>query len=83
MLSILRVNEISKEEISEDITCDNWIHYKYAPASSKDIQFIFLNYKHILSNHQRWFLFENLKHILIVQCNSIDVAVDMFKTFCT
>lgn len=53
------------------------------PTSCADIECSFSNYKHTLSNCQKRFFFENLKKILFVQYNSVNIAVDIFKSFYT
>jgi len=72
--NILKGEKISREELPEDLTCDDLIHYKFAPISSVDVECSFSKYKHILSDRRRRFLFENLKKVLIVQCNSDDIG---------
>jgi len=64
--NILRGEKISREELPEDLTCDDLIYYKFHPISSVDVERSFSKYKHIL--------FENLKKVLIVQCNSDDIG---------
>ncbi|XP_025408739.1 uncharacterized protein LOC112682378 [Sipha flava] len=71
--NILKAEKVSREELPEDLTCDDLIHYKFAPITSVDVERSFSKYKHILSDRRRKFLFENLKKILIVQCNSDDI----------
>ncbi|KAL4132751.1 hypothetical protein QTP88_009852 [Uroleucon formosanum] len=61
-------------ELPEDLTCDDLIYYKFAPITSVDVERSFSKYKHILSDRRRRFLFENLKKVLIVQCNSDDIV---------
>jgi len=65
---------MSREELPKDLTCDDLINYKFAPISSVDVERSFSKYNHKLSDRRRWFLFENLKKVLIVQCNSDDIG---------
>jgi len=55
--NILKGEKISREELPEDLTCDDLIHYKFATISSVDVERIFSKYKHILSDLCRRFLF--------------------------
>ncbi|KAL4120565.1 hypothetical protein QTP88_013235 [Uroleucon formosanum] len=71
--NILKGEKISREELPEDLTCDDLIYYKFAPITSVDVERSFSKYKHILSDRRRRFLFENLIKVLIVQCNSDDI----------
>lgn len=48
--NILKGEKISREELPEDLTCDDLIHYKFAPISSVDVECSFSKYKHILSD---------------------------------
>jgi len=66
--------KISKEKLPEDLTCDDLIHYKFAPISSVDVERSFSKYKHILTDRRKRFLFENLKKVLIIQCTSDDIG---------
>jgi len=72
--NILKGEKVLREELPEDLTCDDLIHYKFAPITSVDVERSFSKYKHILSDRRRKFLFENLKKVLIVQCNSDDIG---------
>lgn len=38
ILNILSGEKISKEELPEDLTCDDLTHYKFAPISSVDVE---------------------------------------------
>jgi len=42
---------------------------KFAPMTSCDVERSFSVYKTTLTDNRRRFLFENIKHHVIVQCN--------------
>lgn len=46
--------------------------FKYAPVVSCDVERTFSHYKRVLENCRRSFVFENLKHHVIVHCNKFD-----------
>jgi len=52
---------------AEDITTDDISHFKYTPVSSVEVERSFSTYKSILSDQRRLFLFENLRHHIIIQ----------------
>jgi hypothetical protein len=50
---------------SKDVTL-----FKYAPLTSCDVDRSFSQYKKILSDNRRSFLFKNLKMHLVINCNA-------------
>ncbi|KAE9523668.1 hypothetical protein AGLY_015886 [Aphis glycines] len=61
--------EISMDNLPEDISCDDLLYFKYAPISSVDVERSFSVYKNMLADNWRSFKFENLSKSLIVNCN--------------
>ncbi|KAE9522223.1 hypothetical protein AGLY_017381 [Aphis glycines] len=57
--------EISMDNLSEDISCDDLLYFKYAPISSVDVERSFSVYKNMLADNRRSFKFENLSKSLI------------------
>lgn len=57
-------------QFPEDYTCNDFVHFKYAPTTSVDVERSFSSYKTLLSDNRRAFTFENLKHLIIIQCNN-------------
>ncbi|KAF0713554.1 Uncharacterized protein FWK35_00031147 [Aphis craccivora] len=45
-------------------------YFKYAPITSVDVERSFSLYKNLLTDRCRHLLFDNIRHILIVQCNN-------------
>jgi hypothetical protein len=45
--------------------------FKYAPVTSVDVERLFSRYKSILRPNRRSFLFENLKKVVVCNCNSL------------
>jgi len=62
--------ETTKDSLSEDIQVNDFIHFKYAPISSVDVERNFSLYKNMLADNHRSFVFENLSKSLVVNCNS-------------
>ncbi|KAL4148721.1 hypothetical protein QTP88_002890 [Uroleucon formosanum] len=54
----------------EDLNVSDLKFYKFAPVSSVDVERSFLRYKNLLANNRRSFIFENIRKILVIQCNS-------------
>ncbi|KAL4112028.1 hypothetical protein QTP88_015876 [Uroleucon formosanum] len=61
--------EITMDNLPEDISCDDLLYFKYAPISSVDVERSFSVYKNMLADNRRSFKFENLSKSLIVNCN--------------
>ena len=68
---ILSGDSESMDELSEELTGNDLKFYKYAPITSTDVERSFSRYKNLLSNNRRVFHMENLKKILVVQCNNL------------
>lgn len=68
---ILTVDSESMDGLPEELTGDDLKFYKYAPMTSTDVERSFSRYKNLLSNNRRSFEIENLKKILVVQCNNL------------
>lgn len=43
--------------------------FKYCPVTSSDVERVFSRYGYMLTDNRHGFLFENLKHHMIVHCN--------------
>jgi hypothetical protein len=59
-------------EIDElgDLNASEMVYFKYAPITSMDVERSFSQYKNLLTDKRRFLLFENIKEMLIIQCNS-------------
>jgi len=68
---ILSGDSESMDGLPEELTGDDLKFYKYAPMTSTDVERSFSRYKNLLSNNRRAFHVENLKKILVVQCNNL------------
>ncbi|KAL4104508.1 hypothetical protein QTP88_019803 [Uroleucon formosanum] len=66
---ILEGQEVTKEGLPDDLNADDITFFKHAPITSVEVERSFSTYKTLLSDNRRSFLFENIKHTLIVQCN--------------
>ncbi|KAL4113091.1 hypothetical protein QTP88_016779 [Uroleucon formosanum] len=62
----------TEENIMElgDLNASEMVYFKYAPITSVDIERSFSQYKNLLTDKRRSLLFENIKEMLIIQCNS-------------
>lgn len=67
--NILERNTSIRDDISEELTADDMAYMKFAPVTSCDVERSFSVYKTTLTDNRRRFLFENIKHHVIVQCN--------------
>ncbi|KAE9538630.1 hypothetical protein AGLY_005729 [Aphis glycines] len=63
--------EISMDNLPEDISCDDLLYFKYAPISSVDVERSFSVYKNMLADNRRSFKFENLSKSLIITSNAL------------
>lgn len=70
--AILNGEQTSTEGLPEDLTSQDMVYFKYAPITSVDVERSFSAYKNILSDRRRRLKFENIRKMLIVQCNSDD-----------
>jgi len=48
------------------------MRFKYAPITSVDVERSFSRFKNILRPNRRHLTFDNLKEIVIIQCNHFD-----------
>ncbi|KAL4142184.1 hypothetical protein QTP88_004693 [Uroleucon formosanum] len=62
----------TEENIMElgDLNASEMVNFKYAPITSVDIERSFSQYKNLLTDKRRSLLFENIKEMSIIQCNS-------------
>jgi hypothetical protein len=67
---MLEGEEVTTEGLPEDLNIDDITFFKYAPITSVEVERSFSSYKILLSNNRRSLIFENIKHSLIVQCNT-------------
>jgi hypothetical protein len=67
--NILEGVDSSIENI-ENLQVNDLQFYKFAPLTSVDVERSFSRYKNLLANNRRSFTFENIKQILVTQCNS-------------
>jgi hypothetical protein len=68
---ILTGDSKSMDGLPEELTGDDLKFYTYAPMTSTDVERSFSRYKNLLSNNRRSFEIENLKKVLVVQCNNL------------
>jgi len=68
---ILEGQEVTKEGLPEDLNANDITFFKHAPITSVEVERSFSTYKTLLSDNRRSFLFENIKHTLIVQYNTL------------
>uniref|UniRef100_A0A2S2NDW7 DUF659 domain-containing protein n=1 Tax=Schizaphis graminum TaxID=13262 RepID=A0A2S2NDW7_SCHGA len=54
----------------ENLQVNDLKFYKFAPLTSVDVERSFSRYKNLLANNRRSFTFENIRQILVTQCNS-------------
>ncbi|XP_025420798.1 uncharacterized protein LOC112690907 [Sipha flava] len=67
--NILNDTEENIDELG-DLNASEMVYFKYAPITSMDVERSFSQYKNLLTNKRRSLLFENIKEMLIIQCNS-------------
>ncbi|KAF0723495.1 Uncharacterized protein FWK35_00031639 [Aphis craccivora] len=67
--NILNDTEENIDELG-DLNASEMVYFKYAPIPSVNIERSFSQYKNLLTNKRRSLLFENIKEMLIIQCNS-------------
>jgi len=67
--NILNGTEENIDELG-DLNASEMVYFKYAPITSVDIERSFSQYKNLLTDKRRSLLFENIKEMLIIQCNS-------------
>ncbi|KAL4153174.1 hypothetical protein QTP88_001007 [Uroleucon formosanum] len=79
--NILERNTSIRDDISEELTADDMAYMKFAPVTSCDVERSFSVYKTTLTDNRRRFLFENIKHHVIVQCNKDYKLVHFFSAF--
>lgn len=60
----IEMDDLGELEVSEIV------YFKYAPITSVDVERTFSQYKNLLTDKRRSLLFENIKQILVIQCNS-------------
>ncbi|KAF0701625.1 DUF659 domain-containing protein, partial [Aphis craccivora] len=60
----------SFDGLPEVIEADDIVNLKYAPMNSVDVERSFSVYKNILSDRRRFFKFENISKIIVLQCNT-------------
>lgn len=60
----IEIDDLGELEVSE------MVYFKYAPITSVDVERTFSQYKNLLTDKRRSLLFENIKQILVIQCNS-------------
>lgn len=69
---ILNGEKVSNQSIPDDLNNSDIAHFQFAPITSVDVERSFSKYKNLLSNNRRSFTIANIKHALIVQCNTFD-----------
>lgn len=67
--NILNGTEENIDELG-DLNASEMVYFKYAPITSVDVERSFSQYKNLLTDKRRSLLFENIKEMLIIQCNS-------------
>jgi len=66
----LERNTTTRDDISEELTADDMAYMKFAPMTYCDVERRFSVYKTTLTDNRKRFLFENIKHHVIFQCNN-------------
>lgn len=70
---------MSMEKLQEDLIGNNFEHFKYTPITSSDVERSFLLYKNIISDNHRSFDIQNIKKVIVIQCNTfIDIKVIIY-----
>lgn len=67
--NILNGTEENIDELG-DLNASEMVYFKYAPITSVNVERSFSQYKNLLTDKRRSLLFENIKEMLIIQCNS-------------
>jgi len=67
---IIDGNESDTAHFPDEFNIDDITYMKFAPITSVDVERSFSCYKTLLADNRRSFVFENLKELLIVQCNN-------------
>jgi hypothetical protein len=62
--------ELVRDELRVELDPTDIGVFKYAPVTSVDVERSFSRYKSILRPNRRSFLFENLKKVVVCNCNS-------------
>jgi len=65
--------EVLKESLPEDMNGDDITFFKHTPITSVEVGKSFSILKTLLSDNRRFFMYENVKHILIIQYNTFNV----------
>jgi len=68
--NILNGTEENIDEELGDLNASVMVYFKYAPITSVDVERSFSQYKNLLTDKRRSLLLENIKEMLIIQCNS-------------
>ncbi|XP_060879580.1 uncharacterized protein LOC132951707 [Metopolophium dirhodum] len=66
--SILTGESTSIEGLPEDLNGNDLAHFKY--ATSSDVERSFSRYKNVLTDNRRLIKIENIKKVLVIQCNT-------------
>jgi hypothetical protein len=69
---ILEGTELSRTSLLDDLSFDDMAFMPYAPITFVDVKRGFSAFKNLLTYNRQSFLFENIKRVLVVQCNSKD-----------
>ncbi|PSN38511.1 hypothetical protein C0J52_22137 [Blattella germanica] len=62
------LSEGSVEDLEIEYTAEDLCKFKYAPITSCEVERSFSQYKAILRDNRRSFIFENLKHMFVPYC---------------
>lgn len=68
MSNILEGIDNSMENL-ENLQVNDLQFYKFTPLTSVDVERSFSRYRNLLANNGRSFTFENIRQILVTQCN--------------
>lgn len=68
--SILIGEATSMEGLPEYLNGNDLAHFKYAPITSSDVERSFSRYKNVLTDNRRSIEIENIKKVLVIQCNT-------------
>lgn len=68
-MALRKRNFIEIDELG-DLNASEMVYFKYASITSVNVERSFSQYKNLLTDKRRFLLFENIKEMLIIQCNS-------------
>lgn len=77
--NILSGELIDMKDLPEDLDINDLTYFKYAPITSVNVERSFSAYKTLLTNNRRSFKVDNIKKLLIIQCNASKFIIRIIK----